>query len=392
MPLIWRSLLAAGLALGLGLSARAEVRPTGSITPLEVDENGLLIVKVRLSSRKPGVADREFRFIFDTGASLNVVDASVPSEFLWEEPEKPKGASSSVGDYTGARIATRIVCLKRLEIAGMVREDLMAYRMDLKGTLLGSLQDEPVDGILGMNFLRGTRFVLDPVAREVRWWHSLPGHRIPLAYTGSDHPALQVKIGGTEVPCTLDTGANGGIQVPGEIGASDSSEPFLFSGASGEVKEGRAVKMGRLECGGKAWVDIPLEVVKPGEGSPNIGREVLWAAPMELDFIDQWATFTLDARGHLPYRKAPSRVVLRWERRPDGQRLRVGPVNPGSRWAKAGLMAGDEVLSVGTLEGSALTLRAVAALQERGPALAWRIRREGVERVVQVSAAEGFVP
>ncbi len=63
-----------------------------------------------------------------------------------------------------------------------------------------------------------------------------------------------------------------------------------------------------------------------------------------------------------------------------------------SRWAKAGLMAGDEVLSVGTLEGSALTLRAVAALQERGPALAWRIRREGVERVVQVSAAEGFVP
>lgn len=385
---LWKSLLAVGLALGLGLPARADVRPAGVITPLEVDENGLLIVKVRLASKKPGSPDRVFRFIFDTGASLNVVDTSVPSEFLWEEPEKPKGASSSVGDFTGTKIATRIVCLKRLEFAGMVREDLMAYRMDLKGTMLGGIQDEPVDGILGMNFLRGTRFVLDPVAREIRWWHSLPGHRVPMVYTESGHPALMVKIGGTDVPCGLDTGANGGIQVAGEADESDSSEPFLFSGASGEVKEGRMVKMDRLESGGKAWVNIPLEVVKPGEGGANIGREVLWAAPLGLDLIDQWATFTLDAKGNLPYRKSPSRAPLTWERRPDGKRLRVGRVNPVSRWAKAGLLDGDEVLAVGPLEGKALRLRAVAELSEKGQAQTWRVRRSGAERLLQVPAAD----
>jgi len=383
-----KSMLAVGLALGLGQPAPAEVRPAGAITPVEVDENGLLIVKVRLASKKPGSVDREFRFILDTGASLNVVDNSVPSEFLWEEPEKPKGTSSSVGDATGTKIATRVVCLKRLEFAGMVREDLMAYRMDLKGTMLGGIQDEPVDGILGMNFLRGTRFVLDPAAREIRWWHTLSGHRIPLVYTESDHPALMVKIGGTDVPCALDTGGNGGIQVAGEAEESDHPEPFLYSGASGEVKQGKLVKLDRLESGGKAWVNISLELVKPGEGGANIGREVLWAAPLGLDLIDQWATFTLDAKGNLPYRKSPSRAPLAWERRPDGKRLRVGRVNPASRWAKAGLLEGDEVLAAGPLEGRALNLRAVADLNEKGQAHAWRVRRGGAERLLQVPAAD----
>ena len=388
MASLWKTLLAAGLALGLSLPAHADVRPAGVITPLEVDENGLLIVKVRLASKKPGLPDREFRFIFDTGASLNVVDASVPSEYFWDEPEKPKGKSSSVGDATGTRIATRIVCLKRLEFAGIVRDDLMAYRMDLKGTLLGGIQDEPVDGILGMNFLRGTRFVLDPGACEIRWWHTLSGHRIPLVYTESDHPALMVKIGGTEVPCALDTGGNGGIQVAGEADESDHPEPFLYSGASGEVKQGKLVKMDRLESGGKAWVNLSLELVKPGEGGANIGREVLWAAPLGLDLIDQWATFTLDAKGNLPYRKSPSRAPLLWERRPDGKRLRVGRVNPAGRWAKAGLLEGDEVLAAGPLEGRTLNLRAVADLNEKGQAQVWRVLREGAEKLLQVPAAD----
>lgn len=269
MPVSLRSMLAVGLSLGLGFSALADSRPKGVITPLEVDALGLLIVKVRLSSKKPGTPDRDFRFIFDTGATLNVLDLSVPGDFYWEEPEKPKGASSTVGDSTGQKITTRAVCLKRLEFAGMVRDDLMAYRMDLKGTMLGNILDEPVDGILGMNFLRGTRFVLDPNAQEIRWWQDIPSHRIPLSYNQSDHPNLTVKVAGTEVPCTLDTGGSGGFQMTGDADASDHPKPFLYSGASGEVKEGKTVKVDRLESGGKAWLNVDLDLVKEGEGGAS---------------------------------------------------------------------------------------------------------------------------
>lgn len=384
MSTFWKTGVIAGLVLGLGLPAIADPRPKGAITPVEVDENGLPVVKVRLSSKKPGVPDREFRFIFDTGATLTVIDASVPADFFWEEPDKPKGATSTVRDGTGTVIATPTVCLKRLELAGMTRDDLTAYRMDLKGTMFGRIQDEPIDGMLGMNFLRGTRFVLDPDAHAIRWWQDIPGHRIPLSIDGTDRPTLVVRVANTDVPCMLDTGGNGGIQMPGSASASDHPKPFGYSSASGEMKQGETVVMERLESGGKAWVNVPLDLIKPGDGRPTIGLDVLGAAPLGLDLIDLWATFTLDAKGNLPYRKTPLRPLLGWERTPEGNRLIVIGINPVSRWAKAGVKEGDEVLAIGTLTGKALTLRSATAFSNGGEAHTWRIRRDGVEQVLNV--------
>jgi len=388
MSTFWKTCVIAGLVSGLGLPAIADPRPKGAITPVEVDENGLPVVRVRLSSKKPGVPDREFRFIFDTGATLNVIDASVPADFFWEEPDKPKGVTGTAVDGTGTAIATRIVVLKRLELAGMIRDDLMAYRMDLKGTMFGRIQDEPVDGVLGMNFLRGTRFVLDSGAREIRWWQDIPGHRIPMSIDGTDRPTLIVKIGSTDVPCMLDTGGNGGIQMPGNADTSDHGEPFGYSSASGETREGVMVMMERLESGGKAWTNVPLDLIRPGDGRPMIGLDVLGAAPLGLDFIDLWATFTLDPSGNLPYRKTPLRPLLGWERTPEGKRLRVLGVNPASRWAKAGAKEGDEVLAIGSLTGKALTLRSALAFSTRREAHTWRIRRDGVEQVLSVPEGE----
>jgi hypothetical protein len=82
----WKTVVIAGLVLGLGLPVMADPRPKGAVPQVEVDENGLPFVKVRLSSKMPGVPDREFRFMFDTGATV---------------------------DGTGSAIAIRIVCLKR---------------------------------------------------------------------------------------------------------------------------------------------------------------------------------------------------------------------------------------------------------------------------------------
>lgn len=388
MSRIWKITWVSGLFLGLGLPMKADVRPKGEATPLTVDEVGNVIVKVRLSAKKPGVPDRDFRFMLDTGATMCVIDPSVPLDFVWEEPEKNKGLTSTVNDGSGKAIATRITCLKRLDFAGMAREDLTAYRMDLKNTMLGRLQDEPVDGILGMNFLQGTRFVLDVPAGEIRWWQDAQGYRIPLAINSSGHPTLTVKVAGTEVPCTLDTGGNGGFQMPGDPGSSTPSEPFFYAGVSGELKQGNIVKMDRLESGGKAWMKVPLDLVKPGEGGAVIGREVLCAAPVGLDFLDYWVTFTLDDQDNLPYRKAPRRPPLIWERRPAGNRLMVWRVNPISRWAKGGAKEGDVVLAIDSLTGQALTLHSATALSNLNAAQTWLVLRQGKDLALNIPAEE----
>lgn len=90
MSIIWKTCVIAGLLSGLGLPAVADPRPKGAITPVEVNEYGPPVVRARLSSKKPGVPDREFRFVFDTGATLNMIDASVPADFFWEEPDNPR--------------------------------------------------------------------------------------------------------------------------------------------------------------------------------------------------------------------------------------------------------------------------------------------------------------
>ena len=144
------------------------------------------------------------------------------------------------------------------------------------------------------------------------------------------------------------------------------------------------VVMERLESGGKAWVNVPLDLINPGDGDRMIGLDVLGAAPLGLDLIDLWATFTLDAMGNLPYRKTPLRPLLGWDRTPEGNRLLVLSIKTGSRWAKAGVKEGDEVLTIGTLTGKALTLRSAMAFSNGGEAHTWRIRRDGVEQILNV--------
>lgn len=377
-------LVSFGILLSGLCPLQADLRPKGPLTPIETDELGLLVVKVRLSAKKPGVPDRDFRFVLDTGASLNVVDPSIPSDYLWEEPEKPKGATSSVGDAVGGRVETRIVTLKRIELGGLVREDQLAYRMDLKGTLLGNHQDNPVDGIIGMNFLKGTRFVLDPAIPAIRWWDDLSGHRVALHYDESDHPALVLDMMGNPISFTVDTGSSSGIDVPGQADPEDKPEPFFYGGASGQIREGQVVKGQRVECGGKAWIGIPIHLMKVGEGKPNLGREVLWAAPLGLDLVDNWATFTLDAKGNLPHREAPEDAPLEWNRGGSKPRLQFKSLSAQSRWRKGGVQAGDEVLRFDALQGKALNLRNAHAAVQAGQALSLRVRRGGQELDLQV--------
>jgi len=368
------ALLLAGLS---ALSLHADQRPHLVVTALEVNELGHPIVQVTLAAMKPTVPDRTFRFLFDTGAGVTVLDTSVPPDFFWEA----SGGSLSLVDGTQRKVSSQTVHLKRLVLGGRTLDDLAAVRVDLKGTFLGQLQDKPVDGILGMNALKGTQFVMDLERKELRWWQGLEGHSLPLGYNPSGCPTFDITLSNTTVPCMVDTGATGGFQVPGEAGGSpDPEQTFYYASMAGSILEGRTFRVPRIPAGDRAWSDVDLDVVKPGEGTPQVGLTVLAAAPVAYDFLHNRITFTARSDGSLPYRKEPRRISLAWGSRTGERFLTIQPLRPASAYFKAGLRTGDHVLKVGPFEGETLSIKAVRDYLDKGEPHTWSVRR-GAERV-----------
>ena len=362
-------------------SVSADGRTDVAITPFENSPHGP-IVMVRLEAKKPGAPALELRFMLDTGAGMNVLDVSIPADYFWDDAKGSSAATLTVTDATQQQLQAPLVYLKRIEIGGITRDDQAAIRMDLKRTWPGIGEDEPIDGVLGMSFLRGTSFLIDPNTREIRWWQTLDGHRVPLGYDSSGSPVMIAKLSNSHVPFMLDSGSSFGFQAPGQVDPSEPSETVHFVGALGSVSEARVIKADRIEAGDRAWINEPVVVVKPGEGNPVVGRKILLAGLMGLDFVHDAVTFQLDANGNLPS-LSPSAATpkdglsLAWDRSGAEPRLTVGPIGPNDPMAAAGLKQGDMLVRVGSLQGKDLTIGAVTSLVDQGKPLSWVVQRNG---------------
>ena len=353
----------------------AEERKTDPTSPLSQDENGLLVVPVTLHSMKSWNTTKTFRFLLDTGSSVCVVDRSVPTEFFWDEPQ----TETTTRDIAGQSIPAPTVLLKRVEVGTVVRDGVMAIRTDLRNQI-GRFEDQPVDGILGMSFLRGTRFVLDPTANRLVWWadHFSPGVTVPLSETPGG-PWISLRLGNQEVLATVDTGHIGGVDLPAALKPEGKGKATISMGLSGTLVAGADLTVNRLEAGSSAWVNLPVGF-QSAKKTGLIGINVWMAAPVCFDFITNHVTFSLDASGHLPLRREASRnLPLQWDRSGRSPRLLVFLVKPGSAMEKAGCLPGDEVIQAGTLRGPTLTRRNVQDLVASGAQHIWIVRRNGQE-------------
>jgi hypothetical protein len=142
---------------------------------------------------------------------MTILDTSIPAAFFWDEHTFTEGT-----DVSGRPFEVPVVLIKRMEVAGMLRDGVPAVRMDLKGGMLGRMQDVPVDGVLGMSSLKETRFVLDQKQRRLEWWgrRSKGGVALPIAYGQAKLPLVMLRIHEREAACVLDTGMADGIGLP----------------------------------------------------------------------------------------------------------------------------------------------------------------------------------
>ena len=364
--------LVTAMMLAFCPSLGASPRPAVT-SPFEVDENGHPVLNVTLHDKTRSNQKMTYRFMFDTGSSLSVLDASIPSQFYCEDV-----VEAELTDATGGKARPAAILLKRMDVAGMFRDDLPALRMDLKGTM-GTGQDQPVDGILGMNFLAETRFLLDFERRRIDWWqfNLKPSVTLGLRYDRMKLPYLEIAFLGKPLACLLDTGAMGGFELPRSLGAAAAEFGVINQGLLGQVESGACLPVQRLDAGPAAWNNLPVDFLGSGE-TGTIGTEVWSAAPVCFDFIANCVTFQVEEGQGLPiHRVGRLSLPVLWDRSCAVPVLKVVAVKPGSAMARAGCRVGDRLVRAGTLAGRALTRRSLLALVAKGEPHQWRVRRGG---------------
>lgn len=353
-------------------SIKAEPRLEKSVSPLTLDEDGRPIIKVTLHTlAKPNLA-RTFRFILDTGSTYTFLDTSIPSAFFWED-----GAACQTQDATGTATKLPLVAIKRMEVGGMIRDGIHATRMDLKGCSIGCFQDEPVDGVLGMSFLQGTRFVLDLARKRVEWW-AMPwpgGVTLPLIFRAGKVPVVTLSLNGKEGECLLDTGMGCGVALPRHLRPEGKGQPVLTQGFTGLNQTGYTLEATEVVAGTSAWKNIDVSFLDPGG---MIGLEVWSAGPACFDFVMDRVTLTAhEGTGLAIERKPRLDLPLSWDRTGRAPRLSIAFVLAGSGLERSGLLPKDEIVQVGTLTGRHLTRSAIQDLFAKGHPQRWLVLRQG---------------
>jgi len=369
-----RQTLALILLLATSVLA-ADTRKVPVITPLEIDENGLPIILVTLHSKSQPEITRSFRFMLDTGAGITVVDQRISAAFLWEDLE----TKTRMVDTSGESREAASVFIKRLEVGGIIQDDIRATVQDLQA-LMGHIQDRPVDGILGLNFLDRTRFTLDVNAHTVTWWAD-PGPNMTelKAGRGSDGMVYaMLQTGKAEVPAMVDTGLAGGIDLPEAQAPESEGLVTAAGGLYGGMIKGTQKRMPRLACGDLAWLDVPVNF-EPNKQTGMIGEDVWSCGPVWFDLVGSpRIRIRLDEKGRLPFNRTPSRrLPVVWEGSGGARQMIITLVKPGSALEKAGCKVGDQVLQAGELKGETLTRRGVQDLVASGKAHTWTVLRNG---------------
>jgi hypothetical protein len=354
--------------------AQADRRPQPAISELEVDEDGLAILRVDLHPLGAEDRPRSFRFALDTGAALCVLDLSVPETLFWDD-----GARMRVRDCNGATSVMPLVSLKRVAVGGLIRDGVPALRLDLKKGPTGKFQDEPVDGLLGMSFLDGTRFLLDMEQRQLHWWAPAPasGLRLPLHYGPDKSPRVSLRVGDRDVDGLVDTGRLAGLGLPWSLRPKGKGTECLSGGAASVSSAAEELDLPEVGVAGGAWRNPPV-LFQAGVDIGNVGMEVFAPSRTGFDFLQHQLILIPGRDSALPLRpRSRQRLVLGWDRSGPVARLAIEHVFPDSAEQAAGFRAGDEILQVGALTGSALSRRAIRALVGQGQPLRWLLRRKG---------------
>ncbi len=156
---------AALLAFGVALPACIVQMPAEQMAPSEVQPGEVaieltpgataVVVPVRIQGEGP------FRFILDTGASLTCLDSRLAKKLDLE----PRAGVIGKGFGIASEGRVDMVTINSFEVGSSGARQLMACALDLETIRASGLE---VDGLVGLNFLREYRVIIDFERRALK--------------------------------------------------------------------------------------------------------------------------------------------------------------------------------------------------------------------------------
>ena len=355
-----------GLALTLSTSVTAQRRKAETLNqvsssftsgdsaraiPLEIDNN-ILFLRVSVNGSRP------LRFIFDTGASVSVVN----SELLKELKLKVEGQAS--GTATGGNIQVGLVNGVSLSVAGAeVRNQILAT------LALDKTPCVEFDGVIGYDFINQFIVEIDYPNSLINLYNPRtyvypgPGKVVPLLIAGRRTPLAVTNIlleGGRSVVSQLevDTGGDSAFVIKSPFvkkhGLTRSlSTSIKGSGVGAGGEQNRLVgRVERVQLGpftlDKPVVNLEEEKEESGDGEDGdgiVGGEVLRRFKVILDYSHQRMMLEPNNWFKDPYEVAMSGIGF-GSNEEDCKDRKVQEVEPNSPASAADLQVGDIITAI----------------------------------------------
>lgn len=350
------------LSVSLVVNGWAQALPQPA-SPLEGAPGSRVIIAVQ--AQQADGKTRTLRMLLDTGAVTCMLDRRAAEGLLLGFPREVQVGGFAPGTRTAHRYSFR-----SLSLGGVARSQVPVVVMDLERSQRWS--DSPVDGFLGMSFLEGTTFTLNPQSRAFHWGVAAPISRwIPLQPPLRDpRPLAKVTWGKGTRELLLDTGAEGtiyGLDLPLDGNCE------IAGGLTGVRPIG--VGYQDLLLFGESY---PGTRVHSGGGQLILGAAFLCAGPTVFDFKEGRLGLSTDAQGALLRSPALSEEAfspVAWNRRGPAPFLEVAELPTCNRWYRAGFREGDRILKVDSLGGETLNLTRLNALLILGRSLSFTVQR-----------------